>query len=360
MAKKKFQWEGDGLPTLTLGDDWEGKISLPVWRGWACKGENLFGRRGRPSTGRIDVAVVFPGEEESEPADEQRRALLKAVEHQEAIQTQIVKSVLRYYADFTERCGFEEAWFVAPGQLELPVKFKNAAELAPHVRLTRLHVHNTFLKKSAYVGYEFECSWDIEHGLGVVMHDKKVIEVGMAETASVGHGIDDYDRQHNPVRIAASKVAPAELNHIDINEAILEGNLAWVKALLKDGASPDKPYHGAGTSNAVQMAASRGAREILAALLKHSKRRPPAGSVWSALAAGSVPSARMLVRAGAKPKKVFLGYAIHRQDPKALALLLGAGLQPEPRHRKTAQRIAEKAEGSDRRKANAIVKLLEA
>ena len=32
-------------------------------------------------------------------------------------------------------------------------------------------------------GYEFGCTWDGEHGLGVLMHGKRVVEVGGADTA---------------------------------------------------------------------------------------------------------------------------------------------------------------------------------
>ena len=33
---------------------------------------------------------------------------------------------------------------------------------------------------SPYLGYEFGCSWDVEHGLGVLMHGLRVVEVGGA------------------------------------------------------------------------------------------------------------------------------------------------------------------------------------
>jgi hypothetical protein len=34
-----------------------------------------------------------------------------------------------------------------------------------------------------YVGYEFGRRWDGEHGLGVLMHGTRVVEVGGADTA---------------------------------------------------------------------------------------------------------------------------------------------------------------------------------
>ena len=34
-----------------------------------------------------------------------------------------------------------------------------------------------------YVGYEFGCEWEDEHGLGVLMHGTRVVDVGFADTA---------------------------------------------------------------------------------------------------------------------------------------------------------------------------------
>jgi hypothetical protein len=53
-------------------------------------------------------------------------------------------------------------------------------------QLIGLHnVHFVPLLKEGlpYVGYEFGCTWDGEHGLGVLMHGSRVVEVGSADTA---------------------------------------------------------------------------------------------------------------------------------------------------------------------------------
>src|ERR1700733_3035369 len=53
-------------------------------------------------------------------------------------------------------------------------------------QLIGLHnVHFVPLLKEGlpYVGYEFGCTWDGEHGLGVLMHGSRVVEVGDADTA---------------------------------------------------------------------------------------------------------------------------------------------------------------------------------
>ena len=53
-------------------------------------------------------------------------------------------------------------------------------------RLIGLHnVHFVPLMKDGlpYFGYEFGCIWDDEHGLGVLMHGRRVVEVGDAQTS---------------------------------------------------------------------------------------------------------------------------------------------------------------------------------
>lgn len=52
--------------------------------------------------------------------------------------------------------------------------------------MSGLHnVHVLQLQKDGipYVGYEFGCTWDEGHGLGVLMYGTRVVEVGDAQTS---------------------------------------------------------------------------------------------------------------------------------------------------------------------------------
>ena len=51
------------------------------------------------------------------------------------------------------------------------------------VGLHEVHVHQLQKEGLPYVGYELGCRWDEEHGLGVLMHGSRVVEVGDAGTA---------------------------------------------------------------------------------------------------------------------------------------------------------------------------------
>jgi hypothetical protein len=54
-------------------------------------------------------------------------------------------------------------------------------DLRPFVGLCIVHVLNVARNGVAYVGFEFGCAWDHEHGAGVMTHLGRVIATGEAD-----------------------------------------------------------------------------------------------------------------------------------------------------------------------------------
>ena len=55
---------------------------------------------------------------------------------------------------------------------------------AVHVHQVALRALNDELADGVpYVGFEFGCTWDDEHGLGILMHGQRAVEIGGADTA---------------------------------------------------------------------------------------------------------------------------------------------------------------------------------
>ena len=59
----------------------------------------------------------------------------------------------------------------------------HADEFRRLMGLSVVHLMNVSKNGVAYVGYEFGCSWDEEHGFGVMTHKDQVIEVGQADSS---------------------------------------------------------------------------------------------------------------------------------------------------------------------------------
>lgn len=60
---------------------------------------------------------------------------------------------------------------------------QNDADLRCNIGLHSINIHQLDVDGVPYVGYEFGCEWEDEHGLGVLMHGTRVVEVGFADTA---------------------------------------------------------------------------------------------------------------------------------------------------------------------------------
>ena len=57
---------------------------------------------------------------------------------------------------------------------------------APHELGRLLELQNIYILlsgKTVKIGFEFSCSWDMEHGLGVMTQSDKVVKIGSGETA---------------------------------------------------------------------------------------------------------------------------------------------------------------------------------
>lgn len=42
----------------------------------------------------------------------------------------------------------------------------------------QVHIHPREKSRVGYVGLQFGCTWDVEHGLGVMMHNDRVVDLG--------------------------------------------------------------------------------------------------------------------------------------------------------------------------------------
>jgi len=92
----------------------------------------------------------------------------------------ILKSVFDEYDliqdEFAECFTPEDAAILAP-KLSAPI------ELLPLLSFGTLYVHRVFANGLAYIGIALGCTWDEEHGLGVLVHGPKVVAVGGWDTS---------------------------------------------------------------------------------------------------------------------------------------------------------------------------------
>lgn len=87
-------------------------------------------------------------------------------------------SLLKEYPSLQERYGY-----LGKEKADMMSDIKSADDLRALIGLSSVNVHQVRKDGIPYVGFEFGCTWDDEHGLGVLMHGTRTVEIGGAHTA---------------------------------------------------------------------------------------------------------------------------------------------------------------------------------
>jgi uncharacterized protein DUF6985 len=92
----------------------------------------------------------------------------------------LLDAVLKAYPDFRQQ--FFDDYDFEENEDDLPI-ITSTGILSKVITLEEVNVHQISKGGAPYVGYQFACAWDDEHGLGVLMHSSRIVEIGGADTA---------------------------------------------------------------------------------------------------------------------------------------------------------------------------------
>ena len=113
------------------------------------------------------------GEETDEPSRAQSDALEFLKQNQEEILTGILTEILKNYPKWQEIYDY-------PSE----TKSDFMPDICTPQELSELlELQNIYILGEAKIGFEFSCSWEMEHGLGVMTRKGKVINIGEADVA---------------------------------------------------------------------------------------------------------------------------------------------------------------------------------
>lgn len=129
-----------------------------------------------------DIPLIFAPEGRDEaPMDASEGALVNwAKDNQVDQKSPLLRAILEAYPDF--RRNYFEDYDIEETEDDLPTIVAEA-DLAKVMELQEIYVHQISKDGLPYVGYKFSCRWDEEHGLGVLLHNNRVVEMGGGDTA---------------------------------------------------------------------------------------------------------------------------------------------------------------------------------
>jgi hypothetical protein len=163
------------------GHFWEGSTVLPSWAGFQQRlGPYASVSAAELSEGTVHLSISSPNEVNSAaPSEAQVRAFRYLRENDQAVRDKVLAAIFEVYPKW--RDNYSE-FFGEELDAHMP-RLSNPSDLKPLIGLSIVHILNVEKDGLAYIGFEFGCTWEEEHGLGVMCCRDRIIEVGSAEEA---------------------------------------------------------------------------------------------------------------------------------------------------------------------------------
>jgi hypothetical protein len=180
------------FPRLTWDEPcWTARVILASWQRFQpAYDSDATPRRRRKAADPAELSVSLPEELTDDdvravPSPEQAAAFRHLLNAEAEVQAAVLRAVLGAYSDLRESYAFWGDDEVEEEEIraKLAPFVRHPEEFAGLIGLRAVHILPVAKAGVASVGFEFDCTWDGEHGLGVLTHKRRVIEVGEADTA---------------------------------------------------------------------------------------------------------------------------------------------------------------------------------
>lgn len=170
------------FPPLKLDThDWKGKDVLTAWIGYYTRDPDYDDEMNEDEKAKADGAFEFEIERLDEddqnprpPAPEQLAAYAYLKEHQVEIRDKVLTAFLALFYKVSKQ------WLKHDPDLELP-KIETIEDMKENILFQCFYMHPYAKDGVAYTGLSFACTWDEEHGAGVLLHKDRIIDIGQAE-----------------------------------------------------------------------------------------------------------------------------------------------------------------------------------
>lgn len=162
-----------GLEFTRDDERWVTVAVLPTWKGPQYSDYNL----PEIADGSVEIVFAPEGRDDSPLTDVERASVSWFVENEALVSQAALRALLGAYPP-ADDYGYSPE--------EMAERMPEVSSLAEYRRLVSLQVvfvHPLVRGGIPYVGLQLACSWEEEHGLGILMHGERVVEIGGADTA---------------------------------------------------------------------------------------------------------------------------------------------------------------------------------
>jgi hypothetical protein len=170
-------------------ETWTCDLVLPEWAGFQTRrGPYNTISSSAPSDGTVSLRVTVAGSDRVPPTADQTAAFQYLREYGPAVRDAILVRVFAQYSQFREEYldAFDEEDEDFPEIAAGVPELDRPDQLAGVIGLGNVFLLTEARDGISYVGFEFGCEWESEHGLGVLTHRTRILDLGQAPTAFDG------------------------------------------------------------------------------------------------------------------------------------------------------------------------------
>jgi hypothetical protein len=180
---------------------WATKAILPSWKGFQSR-RGPYGAQDREqvSDGTVEVFLAPVKNGPDSPSEAEDAAVSWVIENEASISQALIASLFREYRSLQELYGY-----ALKENTDLMPDIESADDLRSLIGLNAIYVHRAQWDGVPYSGFEFGCTWESEHGLGILMHGSRTVKIGWADTAFQRIAKDDHDQESGPLIVAPRK-----------------------------------------------------------------------------------------------------------------------------------------------------------
>jgi hypothetical protein len=153
---------------LVIEDDlwWGATFYLPSWAGYQSRfGPYTSVDKAEPSDGKTKFCFAPEGRGTAPLTEPEMQMITWFEDNEPAVSAAVKAATIAWCAD------------------EQIANFPDEASLKPNCGLYSVNIHVADGGDLPYIGYELGCTWEEEHGLGVMMHGTRLVAIGDADTA---------------------------------------------------------------------------------------------------------------------------------------------------------------------------------
>jgi hypothetical protein len=156
---------------------WSAWARFDSWIGYRVESDGSAAGEG---DGRVQIVFAPEGRDEAPLLPEERALAAWLLDHEPAVSERVKDAIHAEYL----RLRDSDAYGYAPEDRARTMPAVAAREdMKRLVALHSVNVHQVARDGVPYLGFELRCSWDPEHGLGVLTHGERIVSVGGADTA---------------------------------------------------------------------------------------------------------------------------------------------------------------------------------